>query len=109
MSWDTVSLWHSLNDIVGQAVNDGSTLHHGLLFLNQFVLVVKTFGVLFHHMKLLMGEELVEISIRHSLVQNLWLKSAWFHFFGILLVLLVLDLGILDQFMIFFSLKMLLM
>jgi len=60
-------------------------------------------------MKLLMGEELVEISIRHSLVQNLWLESAWFHFFGILLVLLVLDLGILDQFMIFFSLKMLLM
>jgi hypothetical protein len=63
MSLDAPSLWHSLNNIIGQAVNDGSRLHHGLLFLNESMLVVNTLGVLFHHVELLMGEELVEISI----------------------------------------------
>lgn len=63
MSWDAPSLWHSFNNIVGQAIDDGSRLHRGLLFLNESVLVINTLGVLFHHVELLMREELVEISI----------------------------------------------
>ena len=68
MSWDAPSLWHSLNNIVGQAVDDGSWLHVGLLFLNESMLLINTLGVLFHQVVLLMGEELVEISIWGSLV-----------------------------------------
>ena len=109
MSWDAPPLWHSLNNIVGQAVDDWSMLHLGLLFLNESMLVIDNFGVLFHHMELLMREEFVEISIRLILVQDLWLKSARFHFFGVFLIFLLLDLGFFDQFVIFFSLKMLLM
>ena len=73
------------------------------------MLVVDDLGILLHHVELLMRKELVKISIGLSLVQDLWLKSAWVHLLGILLVLFVLDLGFFDQLVILLPLKMLLM
>lgn len=70
VSCDAPSLWHSLDNIVGQAVDDWSMLHLGLLFLNESMLMIDNLGVLFHHVELLMREEFVEISIGLILVQD---------------------------------------